>query len=261
MTDLTQQAEFAKSDAPPVTKVADSRRAPPSATTKGPLRDATNKPKKTGPHGKSQSFEPPSKDASTPVVKHKPAPDSLAAHRAATALKTTKTSKSGGQVKRPRNEDDKPSGDELAAQGKAPVTKRDAEQAFEETDDKPRKRQSIDSVEKASQITTDKTSTATAPIVKETDSVAKEPAVEMKSSDTTKSVDAPSVEPSKPRPESLNDSDSAEVASLNASTETTPKQTVKLDEYLARKKAKKAKTTPDFQHSTSSTNQKTDGSE
>jgi hypothetical protein len=251
VTDLIQQAEFAKSDDAPVTQVGDSRRALPSVTTKGPLRDATNRPKKTGSHEKSQSFEPPSHNVPTPVIKHKPAPGSLAAaRRAATASKATKASESGSQAEKPRHEDDKSSADEPVTRRKAPVTKRDIRQAFDETIDKPKKRQSTDSVELASQMTTEKTSNAAAPIVKEVHSAEKQAAVTTESSCTASSTDAPSTQPSKAKQEDL-----------SVPEEPIAKTSVRLDEYLARKKAKKAEATPDFQHSTSNTNPKTEGSE
>jgi hypothetical protein len=221
-----------------VTKVAKGPSACRSTATKDDARSlqhTTNKLEKTAPHGKSNFFEPPSKHTSTPVIKYKSAPDSLAARRTATTTKTTKVSGSNSQVKKHRHGDDEPSTDEPATRPRLLVAKRSSGQAFEETTGGPRKRESVDSVEKA--------------------------AVEKKSSENTKPVDTPSLELFEAKLERLNDTELAEVAMSDTSVKATSEKSIKLDEYFAQKKAEKVDATPDVQHSTSATKQKMDNSD
>jgi hypothetical protein len=204
------------------------------------------------------------------VIKHKPARGSLADRKAITVSKVTKTPGPSRLAKKPIDVDIESDEDEPVVQRKAAV-KRDAQQAFEQTENGSRKRRSTSPAEKGS--------TAAKPTVSEAHidqkkpaveaksateskvavdkrSAVEKPAAEKKSTDTTKSVDTRSVEASKAAPKTLDNMDPVDVAESKASPKVTTRKTIKLSDYMALKKSKESKIASDVQNSIDATKQK-----
>jgi hypothetical protein len=204
------------------------------------------------------------------VIKHKPARGSLADRKAITVSKVTKTPGPSRLAKKPIDEDIESDEDEPVVQRKAAV-KRDAQQAFEQTDNGSRKRRSTSPVEKgstAAKSTFNEThidqkkpaveakSAPESKVAVDKRSAVEKPAAEKKPSNTTKSVDARSVEASKAVPKTLENMDPVDVAESKASPKVTSRKTMKLSDYMALKKSKESKIASDVQNSTDATEQK-----